>query len=45
MDRMGFKGEDTREVSKREVLRRRRLKTEASVGHCFLWGGEATQSI
>ena len=38
---MEFNGEETREVSKSEILRWRRLKMEASDGHCFIWGGEA----
>ena len=41
MDWMEFNGEETREVSKSEILRWRRLKMEASDGHCFIWVGEA----
>lgn len=37
---MKFKEEEAQEVSKSEILRWRRLKTEASDGHCFIWGGE-----
>ena len=40
VDWMKYKEEETREVSKSEILRWRRLKTEASDGHCFIWGGE-----
>lgn len=41
MDWMEFKGEETWEVSKSEILRWRMLKMEASDGHCFIWGAEA----